>query len=87
MYQVLFEMEARKSLKKMDKHQANLILAWILKNLQSCDNPRQFGRPLRYNLQDYWRYRIGNYRVLAEIRDTEIMILIVDIGRRKNIYK
>lgn len=85
-YKVLFSDEAKKELKKLDKHTAILILAWIRKNLEGCSNPRQHGKGLTANRSGQWRYRVGNYRLLAEISDNTITILILNIGYRKDIY-
>ncbi len=53
----------------------------------NTDNPRQHGKGLTGTLSQYWRYRIGDYRILAEINDTEIVIIIVEAGHRRDIYR
>ena len=60
-----------------------MIYGWIEKNLVGCINPRQHGKALVANHQGEWRYRVGDYRILAEIQDTKVTILIVTIGHRK----
>ena len=65
----------------------NMILGWIRKNLEGCKNPRQHGKGLTANKTGEWRYRIGDYRVLAEINDGKIIILGLNIGHRRDIYK
>lgn len=87
MYRVLFTDAAKKKLKKLDKNTAKLILAWIRKNLEGCSDPRAYGKALRADRQGQWRYRIGDYRLLAEIEDDKIIILIINIGHRRDIYK
>lgn len=64
-----------------------MILGWIRKNLEGCKNPRQHGKGLTANKTGEWRYRIGDYRVLAEINDGKIIILGLNIGHRRDIYK
>ncbi len=64
-----------------------MILAWIRKNLEGCDDPRRFGKPLVANHAGKWRYRVGDYRIMAEISDETITIFVVNIGHRKDIYK
>lgn len=86
-YTVKYHKRALKNLQRLDKSQASLILAWIEKNLVSTNNPRQFGKALQGKLAEYWRYRIGNYRIIANINDLNIQILIVDAGHRKDIYR
>lgn len=85
-YQVVFTNEAKKQLKKIDRHIASLIIGWIEKNLQGCTNPRQYGKSLLGNKTGQWRYRIGDYRLICKIQDKEIIILMLSIGHRKNIY-
>lgn len=77
---------AVKQLKKLDKHTASLILGWIRKNLEGCENPRQHGKGLTANRSGQWRYRIGDYRIIADIQDDKILILILSIGHRSDIY-
>lgn len=86
-YQVKFEKSAQKSLKKMDKHQALLIMGWIEKNLVDSTDPRKHGKGLTGNLSGAWRYRIGNYRLIANVEDNTVTILILEIGHKKEFYK
>ena len=85
-YQVEFEKGAQKALKKMDKYQSLLIMGWIQKNLVNCTDPRQHGKGLTVNRSGEWRYRIGDYRLIADINDETVTILMLEIGHRKNIY-
>lgn len=85
-YRVLFESKARKKLLKLDKFDAKRLKKWIQYNLVGCSNPYVHGKPLKGNLSKYWRYRIGNYRLIAEIDDEKILILIVNIGHRRDVY-
>lgn len=86
-YQVEFEKGAQKALKKMDKYQSLLIMGWIQKNLVNCMDPRQHGKGLTANRSGEWRYRIGDYRLIADINDETVTILMLEIGHRKDIYK
>ncbi|MBR3132702.1 MAG: type II toxin-antitoxin system RelE/ParE family toxin [Clostridia bacterium] len=85
-YKVEYSVKAIKQLKKMDKYTRSLIYAWIDKNLQGCENPRIHGKTLVENRSGQWRYRIGDYRVICEIKDNEIIILVLEIGHKKEIY-
>lgn len=85
-YRVRFTEAAGKALKKLDKSTAVLIMAWIKKNLEGCSNPRQHGKGLTANPRRQWFYRVGDYRLLAEIQEDEIIILILNIGHRRDIY-
>ena len=85
-YHVEFTKEALKQLKKMDKSNASLILGWIRKNLEGCDNPRIHGKGLTANRSGQWRYRVGDYRIIAEIQDDKVIVLALNIGHRREIY-
>lgn len=85
-YTVQYTVGAIKNLKKLDKHTQALILGWIEKNLMNCENPRQHGKSLTANRSGQWRYRVGDYRLICEIEDDKIVILILSIGHRREIY-
>ncbi len=85
-FSVRFTEEAKKQLKKMDKHTASLIIGWLRKNIEGCENPRQHGKGLTANRSGQWRYRVGDYRIIAEIQNKEIVVLVVGIGHRREIY-
>ena len=86
-YDLKYEARAVKQIKKLDPATRKLIKSWIEKNLFNTDNPRQHGKGLTGSLSQYWRYRVGDYRILAEINDAEIIIIIVEVGHRRDIYK
>lgn len=86
-WSVQYSEKARKQLKKLDPNQNKLLIAWIEKNLIGCENPRSFGKVLTGNKSDWWRYRVGDYRLLAELKDNELLILVVQAGHRKDIYR
>ncbi len=86
-YKVVYTKKAIKSLKKIDRAQQRLIVSWIEKNLINTENPKALGKNLKGNLKEYWRYRVGNYRILADIDNDEIKVIIFNIGHRKDIYE
>lgn len=86
-YKLKFEKNALKSLTKIDSNQRILLLAWIQKNLDQCENPRSLGKALSGKLNNYWSYRVGDYRIVVEIIDNELIIIIISIGHRRDIYK
>ncbi len=86
-YRVDFESPARKTLKKLDKTTANMILAWIKKNLVGTDNPRRVGKALKGEFKGAWRYRVGDYRLICDIQDKRVLILVLEIGNRRDVYK
>lgn len=85
-YQIVYTKKAIKSLSKIDQAQQRMIIAWIEKNLLNTEDPKSSGKSLKGNLKEYWRYRVGNYRILADINNDEIKIIIFNIGHRKDIY-
>lgn len=85
-YTVRFTERAKKDLKKLDKHTAALILGWVRKNLEGCEDPRLHGKGLTANRSGQWRYRIGDYRLLAQIEDEVLTILVLNVGHRRDIY-
>lgn len=87
MYHVEFTKAAFKQLKKLDKATAALIIGWIRKNLEGCSDPRIHGKGLVSNRSGQWRYRVGDYRIIAEIDDGKVIILVVSIGHRRDIYE
>ena len=86
-YHVEFTKQALKDIKKLDKPTSALILSWIRKNLEGCDDPRRHGKGLTANRSGEWRYRIGDYRLLAEIQDGRLIILMLTVGHRSEVYK
>ena len=85
-YRVELTEKAKKQLKKLDKSVAKLITSWMMKNLQDCENPRQHGKGLVENRSGQWRYRIGDYRILAEIQEEKVVILVIEIAHRRSVY-
>ena len=85
-YKVEYTEQAIKELRKIDKHTQFFILAWIEKNLVDCENPRQLGKGLTANRSGEWRYRVGDYRIIAEIEDDKVIILVLTVGHRREVY-
>lgn len=85
-YEVAYTQQAVRELKKLDRCTRDLVLSWIEKNLVGCSDPRRCGKGLTANRSGQWRYRIGDYRLLAEIKEEKITILILTVGHRREIY-
>ncbi len=85
-YHVVFSKAALRQLKKLDKATAALLLGWIRKNLEGCADPRVHGKGLTANRSGQWRYRVGDYRLIAEIEDDRLIILMLNVGHRREIY-
>lgn len=86
-YKLTFDKKILNHFKKMDKHLINMLMIWIGKNLNNTTNPRIHGKPLSYGLNKYWRYRIGDYRLIARIDDKNHQIIVFHFGHRSSVYK
>ncbi|XKM12866.1 type II toxin-antitoxin system RelE/ParE family toxin [Orbaceae bacterium ac157xtp] len=87
-YKVTFKKSVEKTLRKLDKDIQIMLLGWIKKHLVNTTSPRVHGKALKGELGELWRYRVGNYRIIAKIQDDDIkIIMVVNIGHRKDIYK
>lgn len=76
---------AKKQLKQLDKTIQKRIVKFLYE-LAKLDDPRDRGKMLVGNLLGFWRYRVGDYRLICRIHDNELEILIVEIGHRREIY-
>ena len=85
-YKVIIRQKAERQLNKLDDSMKLKIMQYIKQNLNNTDNPKKFGKALRYNLKGFWRYRVENYRIIAKIEKDELVILIVQIDKRDKIY-
>ena len=84
---VTFSKSAVKNLSKLDKQTARLIKNWVVKNLVDTDNPKLYGKELTGNLTGVYRYKVGDYRLFAEIKNQALIILIFDLAHHRDIYK
>ena len=86
-YRVLITDNARKELASVDPTPRAIILKWLNKNLEGCENPRAFGKPLADSHSGEWVYRIGSYRVLAVIYDDSVVVEVFKVGHRGKVYR
>lgn len=77
----------KKEFRKLDGYTQKMIRGWINKTLVETNDPRIHGKALMGNLAGLWRYRIGDYRLIAEIKDDKLSILAISIGHRREIYR
>lgn len=85
-YNIEFSQKAIKQMKKIDRTQLIRLKEWMKNNIVNCSNPYFQGKMLKGNLSKYWRYRVGNYRIVSHIDDENFVIKVVSIGHRRNIY-
>ena len=87
MWHVSFTEHALKQLGDIDSGQRRIIEKWIENHLEGCADPRATGRALTGTLRGYWRYRVGKYRIICKLRNSELVILVIEVGLRSTIYK
>jgi len=82
-----FETEALQQIKKLDRQWQKRVVDYLTDEVAPLGNPRSKGHGLMGDLAGLWRYRVGDFRVLCEIRDTELLILIIAVGHRSSVYR
>lgn len=85
-WQIKFAETAKKELAKLDKQAQKAILKYLRTRIVERNNPKDFGESLRGNLAGLWKYRIGSYRVVADIQDEQVTVLILKVGHRSKVY-
>lgn len=78
---------AVKQLKKLDKHMRERIFDYLENRVCAADDPRQQGKALAYNKTGLWRYSLGDYRIICQIKDKTITVFVLSVVHRKDIYQ
>lgn len=87
-WKIEFEESAKKELAKLEKQAAKRITSFLRERLSVLENPRTIGKALQGSrLGDFWRYRVGNYRIICNIENSALRILVIRIAHRKDAYK
>jgi mRNA interferase RelE/StbE len=87
-WRIEFDSIADKELDKLDAQTARRIIKFLFERLAQLDDPRSLGEALKGGkLGELWKYRVGDYRVIADVQDGVICILVLRIGNRRDIYK
>jgi len=84
-YKIEMGVRASEQLEKID-NSIRIQIAKFIDKLEKRDNPRSLGESLKENLAGYWKYRVGDYRIVAEIFDDKLIIYLIEIGHRSIIY-
>jgi mRNA interferase RelE/StbE len=80
--------EADRELGKLDPQQSKRILRFLRERVVPLDNPRSIGQALHGSrLGEFWKYRVGDYRLICKIEDDRLLILVLHIGHRREIYR
>ena len=77
---------AENQLRKLDRQIQKRLLDWLDDRIEGCKNPRHFGEPLRGDMSGLWRYRVGDYRIICEIKEHQFIVLALTVGHRREIY-
>ena len=86
LWRVEFIAEAARELHKLGRQAERLILHYLRQRIATSDDPRRFGRPLTGDLKGFWRYRVGDYRIVASIESDRMVVLVVTVGHRREVY-
>jgi mRNA interferase RelE/StbE len=82
-YEILIKAPAKKQVDKLDKS----VKVRIRKALDRIAETPYIGKPLRGNLADYWSYRVGNWRVIYEVCDEIVTVIVIGVGHRREVYR
>ena len=86
-WQVEFLPEASRDLKKLGRDAQAAILTYLRQRIATSDNPRRFGHALTGDKKGFWRYRVGDYRIVAAIEDNRFVVVVVAVGHRREVYR
>ncbi len=78
---------ARRELRRLDPPIQKAILQYFRKRIATKEDPRHFGKSLSRELQGLWRYRVGDYRMVCQIEDNRLVVLVVTVAHRQSVYR
>jgi mRNA interferase RelE/StbE len=83
---VEFDDRARRELRKLAPETQKAILGYLRERIAGAADPRRYGKPLRLNLAGLWRYRVGDYRLVCRFEENLLVVLVLKIGHRREVY-
>jgi mRNA interferase RelE/StbE len=86
-WRVEFDRNAARDLKKLGADAQRTILRYLRERIATADDPRRFGHALTGDLKELWRYRIGDFRIVASIEDEKFIVLVVTVRHRREVYR
>ena len=87
-WNVEFDAGAKKELEKLDRQVAGRIIKFLATRVTKLDNPRSIGQALKGSeLGEFWKYRVGDYRIICEIQDRKLVVLVLRLGNRREVYR
>jgi mRNA interferase RelE/StbE len=85
-WHVEFDADAARDLRKLGSAAERTILRYLRQRIATADDPRRFGELLMSDMKGLWRYRVGDYRIVASIEDQRFVVLVVTVGHRRHVY-
>ena len=85
-YKIEFTVTSIRQLQSLDSESRQRILDYVKDVLSNANNPRELGRALKGSFVGLWRYRVGNYRIICKIYDKELVVCVLKVGHRREIY-
>jgi mRNA interferase RelE/StbE len=86
-WRVEISRSAEKQIQKLNRTAQGSIVRFLRERVQAADNPRQWGKPLHGDKGGLWRYRVGDYRLICDIQDERVTVLVASVGHRKDVYR
>lgn len=86
-WRVEIRRSAEKQIQKLDRTAQESIVRFLRERVQAADDPRQSGKPLHGDKGGLWRYRVGDYRLICQIQDERVTVLVLRVGHRNNVYR
>jgi mRNA interferase RelE/StbE len=85
--QVEITRTAERQIAKLDRPAQKCIQRFLRERLLDAENPRQWGKPLHGEKRSLWRYRVGDLRLICDIQDEKVVVLVLEVGHRKDVYR
>ncbi|HEX4786183.1 MAG TPA: type II toxin-antitoxin system RelE/ParE family toxin [Candidatus Sulfotelmatobacter sp.] len=86
-WQIEITRTAEKQIRKLSRSPQKIIQRFLRERLMPAENPRQWGKPLHGEKRSLWRYRVGDYRLICDIQDERLVVLLLEVGHRKDVYR
>ena len=87
-YEIEFDPDALKDLRKLDRPVQQRLIGFLRLRVATLENPREIGEPLSgAKLGNYWKYRVGDWRIICDIQDSRIIVRVLRIGNRREVYR
>ncbi len=82
-----FSDTAKRTLRKLDRQTSQRILNFLDQRVAPSDDPRSLGQSLSGPLRRYWRYRVGDHRLICDLQDGRLVVLVLEIGNQRDVYR